>query len=125
MTGTPARCVNRFLSGAVRPRDAYDADDFRQSVLWWAPENFDANVAITEQLTELAAAKGASLSQLALAWILARRDDVVPIPGSRSNERVAQNTAAADLVLSADDLARIAEIAPGGGVGGRATFDDR
>ncbi|MER5618575.1 aldo/keto reductase [Streptomyces sp. NPDC002215] len=61
----------------------------------------------------------APLSQLALAWLLAQKDYIVPIPGSRNPGRVAQNTAAANLVLTADDLARITEIAPECGIGGR------
>ncbi|MFJ4809339.1 aldo/keto reductase [Streptomyces longwoodensis] len=108
-----------FLSGAVKSRDHYAADDFRQQLAWWKPENFDANVAIVAELTKFAESKGATLSQLALAWLLAKKDYIVPIPGSRNPERVAQNVAAAGLTLTAEDLARIAEIAPDGGLGGR------
>ena len=68
----------------------------------------------------LAAEQDATLSQLALAWLLAQRDYIVPIPGSRNPGRVAQNIAAAELVLTAADLARIAELVPNGGVGSRA-----
>ncbi|MFF5078472.1 aldo/keto reductase [Actinoplanes sp. NPDC000266] len=106
-----------FLSGAVKPRDQHAADDFRQYIPWWAPENFDANVAITSELTKLAESKGATLSQLALAWLLARKDYIVPIPGSRNSERVAENVAAAEVTLTVDDLARIDDIAPNGGIG--------
>jgi aryl-alcohol dehydrogenase-like predicted oxidoreductase len=105
-----------FLSGAVKPRTEYEATDFRQRIPWWAPENFDANVQIVNELTALAQNKDATLAQLALAWLLARKDDIVPIPGSRNPERVTQNIAAASLTLTADDLARIDEIAPHGGV---------
>jgi aryl-alcohol dehydrogenase-like predicted oxidoreductase len=96
-----------FLSGAVRPRSAYAADDIRHQLEWWAPEHFDANVGVTTGLTEIAEAKGLRLSQLALAWILAKRDDVVPIPGSRNPSRVAENVAAGDVVLTEDEVARI------------------
>jgi len=109
-----------FLSGAVEPRDHYDANDFRQHIPWWAPQNFDANVEMTRKLTTLAESKGATIAQLSLAWLLARKDYVVPIPGSRNAQRVAQNVAAADLDLTGADLAAIDEIAPGGGIGGRA-----
>ena len=109
-----------FLSGAVQPRSAYSADDFRQLIGWWAPENYDANVHIAEELTDIAAAKDATLSQLALAWLLAQKDYIVPIPGSRNPSRVAQNIAAAELVLTDTDLARITELVPNGGVGSRA-----
>lgn len=106
-----------FLTGAVRPRDEYAADDVRRMIGWWAPENFEANAEISRRLGDLAASKGVTLSQLALAWLLAQKDYVVPIPGSRSVDRVAQNLAAADVVLTAEDLAAVTEIAPGGGVG--------
>jgi len=108
-----------FLSGAVAPREHYDASDFRQHIPWWAPENFAANLEIVDDLTELARRKNATLAQLSLAWLLDRRDYVVPIPGSRNPSRVEQNVAAADLTLSDDDLAAIDRVAADGGVGNR------
>ena len=108
-----------FLGGPVKSREHYDADDFRQVLPWWAPENIDANIAIVAQLTELAAAKNATLSQLALAWLLSRKDYIVPIPGSRNPARVEQNLGAASVLLTEDDMKLIAEIAPHGGIGGR------
>ena len=71
----------------------------------WQPGNYERNVAAIEQLTALAEGKGVSVTQLALAWLLAQGDDIVPIPGTRRPERVAENAAAADVVLTADDLA--------------------
>ncbi|MEU9149886.1 aldo/keto reductase [Streptomyces sp. NPDC048417] len=108
-----------FLSGAVRPRDQYDANDFRQTQAWWQPENFDANIAIVSDPTKFAQDKGVTLSQLALAWLLAKKDYIVPIPGSGNPRRVAQNVAAADLTPTAEDLAHIVQIAPEGGLGGQ------
>lgn len=99
-----------FLSGAVRPRDGYAADDWRQMNAWWAPENYPTNVALSERLGEVAASRGISLSQLALAWLLAQKPYIVPIPGSRSPERVSENNAAAHIELSADEVATIARI---------------
>jgi len=96
-----------FLSGAVQPASAYAADDIRQQLEWWAPEHFDANVAVVTALTEIADAKGISLSQLALAWVLAKCADLVPIPGSRNPGRVAENVAAAEARLTDDEVARI------------------
>ncbi|PZF58010.1 aldo/keto reductase [Curtobacterium sp. MCBD17_034] len=96
-----------FLSAAVRPRSDYPYDDIRHMLDWWAPEHFDANVAVAQGLSAIADDKGISLSQLSLAWILAKRDDLVPIPGSRNANRVAENVAAADVVLTPDDIARI------------------
>ncbi|MFJ8005292.1 aldo/keto reductase [Streptomyces fagopyri] len=107
-----------FLSGATHPREHYTSDDFRQLLAWWAPENFDANRALAGELARLADSLGATLSQLALAWLLAQKDYIVPIPGSRNTGRVATNLAAADLQLTAEDLARIAEIVPDGAKGG-------
>jgi aryl-alcohol dehydrogenase-like predicted oxidoreductase len=102
-----------FLSGAVQPRSRYGADDFRQHIGWWAPENFGANLDAARELTAVAARRHASLSQLAIAWLLARHDHIVPIPGSRNATRVAENVAAGALTLTDDDLARIEAIAQG------------
>lgn len=96
-----------FLSGAVRPRADHPEGDIRHILEWWAPEHFDQNVVVAEGLSRIAAERGISLAQLSLAWILAQRDDIVPIPGSKNPVRVADNVAAADVVLTADDLARI------------------
>ncbi|ASD24023.1 aldo/keto reductase [Cryobacterium sp. LW097] len=103
-----------FLTGAVKPLDGYPANDFRRHNPWWAPGNFEANLAITEQLGSLAESRGATLSQLSLAWLLHRKSYIVPIPGSRSVERVAENDAAADLSLTADDIDLIEQIVPDG-----------
>ena len=100
-----------FLSGAVRPRSDYPADDLRHVLEWWAPEHFDTNVAVVDGLTAIAENVGVPLSQLALAWVLAKRDDLVPIPGSRNAARVAENVAAAEVELTADVVARIDALA--------------
>lgn len=102
-----------FLSGAVGPRSAYAQDDIRQILDWWAPGHYEANTRVVAGLSELADAKGISLSQLALAWILAQRGDIVPIPGSRNPGRVAENVAAADVTFTPDELARIDELGRG------------
>ncbi len=96
-----------FLSGAVGPRSSYAQDDIRQFLDWWSPGHYEANTAVVAGLTELADAKGISLSQLALAWILAQREDIVPIPGSRNPGRVAENVTAAEITFTEDELARI------------------
>nr|WP_242511748.1 aldo/keto reductase [Cellulomonas sp. HLT2-17] len=67
----------------------------------------------------LAASKGATVAQVALAWLLAQGEQIVPIPGTRSAQRVEENTGAADLTLSEGDLTRIKEILPSGGFGSR------
>ncbi|MBM4473248.1 hypothetical protein GS979_19245 [Rhodococcus hoagii] len=71
------------------------------------------------RLDALARRKDATSAQLALAWLLTRRDYVVPIPGSRNPSRVAQNIAASDLVLDAEDLRAVDRVAGGGGIGNR------
>jgi len=108
-----------FLSGAVASREHYDANDFRRHVPWWDSENFAANLEIVDELTALAHGRDATPAQLSLAWLLARRDYIVPIPGSRNPSRVEQNIAAADLRLTAGDLAAIDRVAPAGAVGNR------
>ncbi|WP_026926213.1 aldo/keto reductase [Granulicoccus phenolivorans] len=108
-----------FLTGQARPADQYAANDMRHRDLRWQPGNFEKNVAATEQLAELAGTKDATVAQLALAWVLAQGEDIIAIPGTRSPARVEENVAAADLVLTADDLARIAEILPTGSFGAR------
>jgi aryl-alcohol dehydrogenase-like predicted oxidoreductase len=108
-----------FLTGTARPADQYGEDDMRSRDPRWQPGNYERNVAATAELARLAEAKGATVSQLALAWLLARGDDIVPIPGTRSAARVAQNVAAASIGLTADDLSQIARILPNGGFGAR------
>ena len=107
-----------FLSGAVPSLEELDETDFRRQLTWWQPENFDGNVAMASELSRLAERKGITLSQLALAWLLAKKDDIVPIPGSRNPGRVTENVAAAEVKLTAEDLSQIADIAPHGALGG-------
>jgi aryl-alcohol dehydrogenase-like predicted oxidoreductase len=108
-----------FLTSDVKPASEYPADDMRSWDARWQGDNFVANARAVEQLKELAAGKGATVGQLALAWLLAQGDDVVPIPGTRSAERLAENGGAADVVLTAEDLARVQEILPHGSYGDR------
>ncbi|MEU6752424.1 aldo/keto reductase [Spirillospora sp. NPDC046719] len=108
-----------FITGTAKPAGSYDATDMRNHDPRWQPGNFEKNLKAVERLTELAATKNATVSQLALAWILAQGDDIVPIPGTRSPQRVEENTTAADLALTGDDLDAIAQILPAGGFGAR------
>ncbi|HEU5029656.1 MAG TPA: aldo/keto reductase [Spirillospora sp.] len=108
-----------FITGTAKPAGSYDATDMRNRDPRWQSGNFEKNLKAVEQLTELAATKDATVSQLALAWILAQGEDIVPIPGTRSPQRVEENTAAADLVLTDADLDAIAAILPTGGFGAR------
>lgn len=108
-----------FLTGGVKPLAQYDADDYRHYDPRWQQGNFEKNVEIVQQLTALAESKGVSVSQLALAWLLAQGDDIVPIPGTRQIDRLEDNIGAVDLRLSAEDLRRIDEIVPDGSYGER------
>jgi aryl-alcohol dehydrogenase-like predicted oxidoreductase len=108
-----------FLTSEVKPASEYGPDDMRSRDERWQPGNFEKNVEAIEQLTELARGKGASVTQLALAWLLAQGDDIVPIPGTRSPDRLAENVGAADVTLTAEDLKRVDEILPGGSFGSR------
>ncbi|WP_335987635.1 aldo/keto reductase [Glycomyces sp. MUSA5-2] len=108
-----------FITGGAKPADEYDEDDMRRNDPRWAPGNFEQNVAAVERLGALARAKGITIPQLALAWVLRQKDYIVPIPGSRSRSRIEENTAAADVELTDADLAAIKEILPTGGFGAR------
>lgn len=108
-----------FLTGGAKPAAEYPADDMRSWDDRWQPGNYEANVDAVRRLTALADEKGVAVTQLALAWLLAQGDDVVPIPGTRSPARLAQNVAATEVELGDADLARIREILPHGGHGSR------
>ncbi|MBO1767310.1 aldo/keto reductase [Allobranchiibius sp. GilTou38] len=108
-----------FLTSTVKPAAEYPKDDMRSWDDRWQPGNYEKNVEAIHQLTDLAREKGATVTQLALAWLLAQGEDIVPIPGTRSPERLAENVAAADLTLSTADLERVAQILPRGAYGSR------
>ncbi|WP_427136405.1 aldo/keto reductase [Pseudarthrobacter sp. S9] len=108
-----------FLTGTAKPAAEYDVTDMRSGDARWQPGNFEKNVKATRQLTELAASKDATVAQLALAWLLAQCEHIVPIPGTRSAKRVEENVGATDLTLTETDLERIKEILPTGGFGSR------
>ena len=108
-----------FLTADFKPAAEFDDNDFRHTNPRWQPGNFERNAEAVRELTALADEKGIKITQLALAWLLAQGDDVVPIPGTRRPERMEENAAAADVELTADDLTRIAEILPEGAYGNR------
>lgn len=108
-----------FLTGSAKPAADYDKSDMRSFDPRWQPGAFEQNVEAVRQLTLLAQARGIKVSQLALAWLLAQGDHIVPIPGTRSIARLDENVGAAHVELSADDLADIARILPSGGFGAR------
>nr|WP_316626993.1 aldo/keto reductase [uncultured Brevundimonas sp.] len=107
-----------FLSGDIKSIDDLDADDFRRTNPRFMGENFQKNLDLVEAVKAIAADKGVTAAQLALAWVLAQGDDLVPIPGTRRVATLEQNAAAVDLVLSPDDLARIDAVFPKGAASG-------
>src|ERR1700676_609201 len=100
-----------LLTGRYRRGDDLPEGDWRQSVPRFQGENLDANARIVARLEAIAAAHQVTVAQLALAWVLHQGDDVVPIPGTRRRANLEANAAAADVVLSADDLASIDDVA--------------
>ncbi len=103
-----------FLSGNIRSLDDFAPDDFRRSSPRFQGENFRKNLDVLDQVVAIAKQKGVTPSQLALAWVLAQGDDLVPIPGTRRTANLEENVAALAVTLSADDLATIDEVAPSG-----------
>ena len=96
-----------FLSGRFKSLDDLDANDWRRTQPRFQGENGKRNIALAEKVQELAEQKGVTPAQLALAWVLAQGDDVVPIPGTKRREYLEQNAQAADVELTPDELARI------------------
>jgi aryl-alcohol dehydrogenase-like predicted oxidoreductase len=107
-----------FLTGTVGSSTEFAAGDIRATIPRFTAENRDANQALVEHVGELARAKDATPGQVALAWLLAQRPWIVPIPGTRRIERVEENAAATHVPLSADELADLNELAARIGVQG-------
>ena len=107
-----------FLTGAVRSLDDLAPDDFRRHSPRFAEEALATNLRLVDAVRDLADEKDVSPGQLALAWVLAQGEDVVPIPGTKRRTYLEQNAAAVDVTLSADDLARLAEVIPVDAVAG-------
>lgn len=107
-----------FLTGAIRSPDDFEADDHRRTSPRFMGENFARNLALVDKVKALAADKGCSPAQLALAWVLAQGEDVLAIPGTRKRSRLDENLGALDVVLSKDDLATIDAVFPPEAVAG-------
>jgi aryl-alcohol dehydrogenase-like predicted oxidoreductase len=107
-----------FLTGQIKKFDDLAADDFRRYSPRFQGDNFAKNLALVEHLTAVARQKGVTAGQLALAWVLSRGDDIVPIPGTKRRSYLEENVAAADISFTADELARIDAIAPSGAAAG-------
>jgi aryl-alcohol dehydrogenase-like predicted oxidoreductase len=107
-----------FLTGRVQRADQFAPDDFRRNLPRFQGENFDRNMGLVEAVKELAARKGATPGQIALAWLLHQGPDIVPIPGTKRRTYLRENARAADLKLEKADLAWLAERLPPEAVAG-------
>ncbi len=103
-----------FLTGRITAMAELPQDDVRHTYPRFQPGNFENNVSLLRKIEEIAAQKQCTTAQLALAWLLAQGEDVVPIPGSKRRSRVEENAGAAEVALSAQDVAMLNEIAPPG-----------
>ena len=102
-----------FLTGTIDQNTTFEGADIRNTIPRFQAENREANHALVELLGEIAARKGASTAQIALAWLLARKPWIVPIPGTRKPHRLEENMGAADVELTASDMAEIESAAAG------------
>ena len=96
-----------FLTGAIDAQTTFDKSDFRNIVPRFSEENRKANAALVDALGQIAQARGATRAQIAIAWLLARKPWIVPIPGTTKLHRLEENLGAASVALSADDLSTI------------------
>jgi aryl-alcohol dehydrogenase-like predicted oxidoreductase len=107
-----------FLTGRFRSIDDLPADDVRRSHPRFQGDNFEKNLRLVDRIHDLAREKGCTPTQLALAWVIAQGDDMVPIPGTKRRTYLEENVGAMRVRLSADDLRRIGEAAPKGATAG-------
>jgi aryl-alcohol dehydrogenase-like predicted oxidoreductase len=104
-----------FLTGTIRSTDQFDPNDFRATNPRFIGDNFQRNLAIADEVQALAADVGATPAQVAIAWLLAKGDDIAPIPGTRHVSRLEENVAADDVILSAEQMKRLDELTPPSG----------
>jgi aryl-alcohol dehydrogenase-like predicted oxidoreductase len=107
-----------FLSGEIKRFEDLAADDYRRHSPRFQGENFDKNIKLVEKIEEIAKEKGITASQLALAWVLAQGQDIVPIPGTKRRKYLEQNAEAAEIILSQEELAAIEDVFPKNAVSG-------
>jgi aryl-alcohol dehydrogenase-like predicted oxidoreductase len=107
-----------FLTGQIKAFDDLAPDDFRRYSPRFQGENFAKNLALVDHLTAIARTKGVTAGQLALAWVLSRGDDIVPIPGTKRRRYIEENVAAEAITFTAAELAAIDAIAPLGAAAG-------
>jgi len=103
-----------FLTGRFQSIDDLPADDYRRNAPRFQGENFKKNLELVKHIEQLATEKGCTPAQVALAWVMAQGEDIVPIPGTKHRKYLEENAAAIDVTLTPEDLRRIDEIAPKG-----------
>src|SRR5438128_9498022 len=101
-----------FLTGQIKKREHLPEHDYRQTTPRFQGENFQRNLDLVSEVSEIAREKRCTPAQLALAWVLAQGEDIVPIPGTKRRKYLRENVDALDVLLNADDLERINEVAP-------------
>lgn len=107
-----------FLTGQIQKFEDLAEDDYRRFSPRFQGENFEKNIQLVDKIKEIAKEKDCEASQLALAWLLAQGEDIVPIPGTKRRKYLDENVRAVDLKLTDEDLARIDEAAPRGAAAG-------
>jgi aryl-alcohol dehydrogenase-like predicted oxidoreductase len=107
-----------FLTGQIKSIDDLESDDFRRSSPRFQGENFQKNLDLVREIEAMAGEKGCTASQLALAWVLAQGNDIVPIPGTKRRRYLEENAGALAVTLNAEDLQRIDRIIPPGAAAG-------
>jgi len=107
-----------FLTGALQSPDDFEADDFRRHNPRFQGENFARNLQLVAKVQSMAADKGVSAAQLALAWVLAKGDDILPIPGTKRRRYLDENLAALEIELSTREVAALDDIFPAQAIAG-------
>ena len=107
-----------FLTGRINRVEDLESGDYRRNSPRSLGENFGKNVLLVEKINEIASEMGCAASQLALAWVLAQGSDIVPIPGTKRRKYLEENLGALDVMLTAEDLARIDRVIPPGAASG-------
>jgi len=103
-----------FLSGDIKREEDLAPDDWRRTNPRFQGENFRRNLELVRRVEAIASERGCTTSQLALAWVLAQGDDIIPIPGTKRRSYLEQNAAAVEIQLTSKELKRIDEVAPRG-----------
>jgi aryl-alcohol dehydrogenase-like predicted oxidoreductase len=107
-----------FVTGQIKSPEDFPEDDFRRFHPRFTGENFDKNIALVREVEAMAREKGCTTAQLALAWVLAQGEDIVPIPGTKHVRYLDENIGALEVTLSTEDLARLDAILPPGAAAG-------